>query len=65
MSKRIPISAAKHIAKTYDYEQVIIYARKTGEDGVEHMTTYGVTRDHCRIAAKIGNTLKRWMGWDA
>ena len=32
----IPISAAKHIAKEYDYDQVVIIARKVGEG--EHVT---------------------------
>lgn len=62
--KRIPISAAKHLAKTYGYDQVIVYARKTGEAGGEHMTTYGVNRSHCDAAAKIGDHLKyNVMGW--
>ncbi len=64
--KRIPISAAKRIAEDYGYDQVVIYARKVGDDPEphgEHMTTYGVTRQHCRVAAVIGQTLQRWMGW--
>ena len=64
--KEIPISAAKHIAHAYGYEQVIVYGRKTGGDGTEHgecMATYGTTREHCSIAARMGNTLKRFMGW--
>lgn len=65
--KRIPISAAKRIAKEYGYDQVIIYARKVGEEPDphgEHMTTYGVDRKHCAAAAKIGDWLKyKVMGW--
>ncbi len=30
--KRIPIKAAKQIAELYGYDQVMIYARKVGED---------------------------------
>lgn len=60
--KRIPIAAAKRIAKEYGYDQVVIYARKVGEG--EHMTTYGVTKLHCSIAAKIGITLQKFMGWN-
>lgn len=61
----IPIDAAKRIAKTYGYDQVVIYARKTGDapGNGEHMATYGVSKVHCDIAAQIGMTLKRWMGW--
>lgn len=59
--KRIPISAAKHIADEYDYDQVVIYARNIN-DG-EHMTTYGRTKQHCSIAARMGDVLKKFMGW--
>lgn len=64
--KPIPITAAEMIAKNYDYDQVVIYARKVGEDPDphgEHMTTYGVDKVHCGVAAQIGSTLKRFMGW--
>jgi len=62
--KRIPITAAKRIAEDYGYEQVIIYARVTGENGGEHMTTYGKTKAHCRAIAKAADYLKfKVMGW--
>ena len=63
--KRIPITAAKRIAEDYGYDQVIIYARKVGEAlEQQHMTTYGVTKEHCRVAADIGDFLKyKVMGW--
>ena len=74
--KPIPISAAEHIAKTYGYDQVVIYARKVSEItgdptyeegavaiGGEHMTTYGVNAKHCSIAARRGDVLKGFMGW--
>lgn len=66
--KRIPITAAKEVAQKYGYDQVIIYARKVGESPDphgEHLTTYGVNREHCGAAAKIGNYLKKVMGWNA
>jgi hypothetical protein len=68
--KPIPISAAKQIAKTYGYDQVIIIARKVdrpagvGEtakqaiQGGEHCTTYGVDEANCEAAARIGDHLK-------
>lgn len=67
--KRIPITAAKRIAEEYGYDQVVVYARKVGsgtknDPAGEHMTTYGVNREHCGVAARIGDTLKRFMGWD-
>lgn len=64
--RRIPIRAARLIADTYGYDQVVIYARRVGEAPApagEHMTTYGVDRTHCAVAARIGVTLKRFMGW--
>lgn len=62
--KRIPISAAKRIANEYGYDQVMIYARKVGDGGGEHMTTYGVDNAHCSAMAKIGDFLKyKVMGW--
>ena len=63
-TKPIPISAAKRIAKDYGYDQVIIIARKTGDDGMEHVTTYGVNADHCRVAGRVGYFIKyKIMDW--
>lgn len=64
--KRIPISAARRVAEDYGYDQVVIYARRVGDEPDpcgEHMTTYGVTKEHCSVAARIGDTLKCFMGW--
>jgi ADP-heptose:LPS heptosyltransferase len=64
--KQIPISAAKHIANAYGYDQVVIYARRCDDSPQphgEHMTTYGRTKEHCSVAAKMGDTLKKFMGW--
>lgn len=65
--REIPISVAKEIAATYGYDQVVIYARRC-HDGPEphgeHMTTYGRTKEHCAVAARMGDTLKNFMGWD-
>jgi hypothetical protein len=66
--KPIPIKAAQEIAEKYGYDQVIVYARKVGanpDPHGEHMTTYGVDKEHCSCAAKIGNFLKyKIMGWE-
>jgi len=60
--KPIPISAASAIAKKYGYNQVIIIARAVGEG--EHVTTYGIDKDNCSVAARIGDFLKyKVMGW--
>jgi len=62
--KPIPIACAKGVAEVYGYDQIIIYARKIGDDGMEHMTTYGVNKAHCSAAARIGDFLKyKIMGW--
>ena len=65
--RRIPIAAAQRIAADYGYDQVIIIARKVGDDPEphgEHCTTYGVTKAHCDAAARIGYFLKfKVMGW--
>jgi hypothetical protein len=66
--KRIPITAAQRIAEQYGYDQVVIIARKVGEDSNphgEHVTTYGVDKANCDVAARIGNFLKyKIMGWE-
>jgi acetylornithine/succinyldiaminopimelate/putrescine aminotransferase len=60
--KRIPISAGKLIADKYGYDQVVIIARKVGEG--EHCTTYGVNKENCAVAARIGDFLKfKVIGW--
>jgi hypothetical protein len=60
--KAIPISAAKRIAEQYDYDQVIVIARKVGQG--EHCTTYGVDKKNCGVAARIGDFLKyKVMNW--
>jgi hypothetical protein len=60
--KPIPISAASRVAETYDYDQVIVIARKVGEG--EHVTTYGRDTENCKVAASIGDFLKhKVMGW--
>ena len=65
MTKPIPISAARVVAEKYGYDQVIIIARKCGEGGREHCTTYGVNKAHCAVAARCGDFLKHEvMGWE-
>jgi hypothetical protein len=65
--KPIPVSTAKRIADTYGYDQVIVIARKVGEEPEphgEHVTTYGVDKSHCGVAARVGNFIKhKIMDW--
>ena len=61
--KPIPISAARAIAETYDYSQVVIIARAV--DGGEHVTTYGVDKPNCDAAARIADFVQfEIMKWD-
>lgn len=60
--KRIPISAAKEIAKKYEYDQVVILARRTEESPEPHgnwIATYGRNKEHCDAAALVG---QEWIG---
>lgn len=60
----IPIAAARSIAEQYAYDQVVIIARRVGDGGVEHVTTYGRDKEHCAVAERIGDFLKfKIMGW--
>ena len=67
LMKPIPISAAERIAKEYGYDQVIIVARRVGQEPDpcgEHMTTYGINKAHCDVAARAGRFLQeKVMGW--
>jgi len=58
----IPIAAAERIAKEFGYDQIVIVGRRVG--GFEHVTTYGVDKANCCIAARIGDFFKHeLMGW--
>lgn len=60
----IPVDAAKGIAQRYGYDQVVIMARKVGPAGREHVTTYGDGKEHCAVAAHVGEFLRtKVMGW--
>lgn len=52
MSKAIPISKAKEIAKDYGYDIVIVVGINNDCSG--HTTTYGKNRAFCHIAGNIG-----------
>lgn len=59
MTDRIPIIAAETIGKSHCYDQVVIYARRVGFDGLEWVTTWGRDRTHCAAAALIGEFIGR------
>lgn len=60
MPKRIPVQAAKDVAKAHGCRQVIIAAW----DGERtHVVTYGVNTEECAQAAEGGNKIKDALGW--
>jgi hypothetical protein len=65
--KTIPIRAAEKIAMDYGYDQVIIIARRVGDDPEphgEHLTTYGINKAHCDVAARTGSFIQhKIMDW--
>lgn len=58
---RLPIKAARDIADNYGWDQVIIVARKVGDEGYEHVVTYGAGRAHCEASARAGNAIKHHL----
>jgi hypothetical protein len=54
--KRVPVTAAKNIADTYDKEEIIILAIDRKHDKV-HITTYGKTKAACKTAEMTGDFL--------
>lgn len=63
MSKqlRLPIKAARDISSDYGWDQVIVVARKVGDDGYEHVVTYGKDAAHCEAASRAGNAIKHHL----
>lgn len=59
--KRIPITAAKELAKKYNYTQIIIVGFN-GDIGGYHVTTYGTDKRHCKEAALGGDFVKKAIG---
>lgn len=59
----IPVVQAEFIASRYGYDQVVIIARRVGPVGVEHVTTYGSGDENRWVATRMGEFLKRLMGW--
>lgn len=65
--KPIPIAAGRDISRRYGYDQVVIIARRVGDDPAprgEHVTTYGVDTAHCAVAARMGYHIRhKIMQW--
>ncbi|UWR74102.1 hypothetical protein [Phaeobacter inhibens] len=58
---KLPIKSARDIAETHGWDQVIVVARKVGDDGFEHVVTYGKDAAHCEAAARAGNAIKHHL----
>lgn len=61
--KDIKIDYAKEVSQKSGYEEIIILGVDPAT-GTQHVTTYGKSKGQCKEAAKIGNRLKRQLGWD-
>ena len=60
MPARVPIAAAKGVARSYGLRQVILAAW----DGERtHVVTFGVSIEDCDQAALGGNKIKKALGW--
>ncbi|MCG7520881.1 hypothetical protein [Ruegeria sp. Ofav3-42] len=57
----LPIKDARDIAEKRGWDQVIIVARKVGNDGYEHVVTYGKDKAHCEAAARAGMAIKHHL----
>lgn len=62
MPAEIKIDIAKQLAKDLGYSEIIIYGYDKITE-VEHLTTYGKSKDDCEHAAETGNDIKRLLGW--
>lgn len=68
-TRPIPVRAAEEVGLSFGYDQVVIIARRVGDDPEphgEHCTTWGVDPANSGVAAAIGDLLtRRVMGWVA
>lgn len=58
---KLPIKDARDIAEARGWDQVIIVARRVGDNGYEHVVTYGRGTAQCRAAARAGNAIKHHL----
>lgn len=60
--KKIPVETAKQIAEEFDKDQVIIVTWDAAYR-MQHITTYGQSRESSAQAAQGGNFIKEALGW--
>ena len=57
----MPIKAAKEVAEKYNQMEVVMI---TWDGRKTHVVTYGKDEQHCKLAAHLGNLIKRGvLGW--
>ena len=54
----LALNTARDIAEAYGYDQVIIIARKAGEDGGQHINTFGSVKSRHMVMAMTGEFAK-------
>lgn len=59
MPERIPVSVAEKVCKEQQCRIVIIIAWDVSSRS--HIVTYGISRELCRYAAKVGERLARFL----
>jgi hypothetical protein len=57
---KIPIKAAKDLAKKYNKTQLILWA---WDGDCQTIVTYGESLEQCAQAATLGNDIKTALGW--
>lgn len=59
--KRVPITAAREVAKKYDKQEIVILAIDREFNKI-HITTYGVSKHYCLNAEITGDFLTEVLG---
>ncbi|MDR1695602.1 MAG: hypothetical protein LBR69_03085 [Endomicrobium sp.] len=60
--KDIKIDAAQEVSEKSGYPIIVIYGYDP-KDGMQHVTTFGKSKQDCLDACKCGNWLKKQLGW--
>lgn len=62
MSKRIPISDLKALAKKHNLTHVVLYGYDQ-DNNIQHIVTYGSNVEQCLQAADAGKVIKKVLRW--
>ena len=61
-SKRIPVSDLSALGKKHGQTEMILWTWDK-ETGMQHVVSWGKTKEHCKLAESAGNRFKKFMGW--